>query len=341
MPQKDTCSLKVTIQFQVRRLQSHHFAEHAAVATGQDFQPDKSNQTQAKEDFSFNSVLAIVRYPRHNLPENDSTAPIKDVVKGTAHRLHAEERRREIVQLVGRYGRVTVDEVARRFGISTVTARGDLDALSATGSLVRSHGGGIRPLAATPEHPLRERAGMYHEQKVRIAQAAVHLIKPLQTVILCTGSTAAQVACQLRDDRPPNLTVITYALNIAAELADLQNLSLMLLGGFLRHPSTAFVGPHAEQMMSSLHADHCFLSTVGLDANIGLTTLDIMEAQLNRRMIASATQVTVLADSSKFGHRSLSQISQWDPIHRLITDRDAPEAQVKELRVRGIEVLLV
>jgi DeoR/GlpR family transcriptional regulator of sugar metabolism len=255
--------------------------------------------------------------------------------------LHAEERRREILTLVVRHGRITVEEVARRFGVSTVTARGDLDALSANGSLVRSHGGGIRPLAAVPEHPLKVRQGMYHEQKVRIAQAAVRLIQPLQTVILCTGSTAAQVAGQLRHERPENLTVITYALNIAAELADLPNLSLVLLGGFLRHPSTAFVGPHAEHMMNSLHADHCFLSTVGLDADIGLTTLDIMEAQLNQRMIASAAQVTVLADSSKFGHRSLSLIAHLDVVHRVITDDKAPSAQVEKLRARGIEVLLV
>lgn len=103
----------------------------------------------------------------------------------------------------------------------------------------------------------------------------------------------------------------------------------------------AFVGPHAEQMMHSLHADHCFMSTVGLDADVGLTTLDIMEAQLNRRMMESAAQNTVLADSSKFGHRSLSLISDFRSIHRVITDAKAPSADVDKLRTRGVEVVLV
>ncbi len=261
--------------------------------------------------------------------------------KANPRRLHAEERRREIVGVLGQNGRITVEEVVQLFGVSAVTARGDLDALSDSGALVRSHGGGIKPLDAAPEHPLRVREGMHHAEKVRVAQAAWQLIRPFQTIILCTGSTAAELATQIqRGSRERNITVITYALSIAIMLADLPHVSLVMLGGFLRHPSTAFVGPHAEQMMQSLHADHCFMSTVGLDADLGLTTLDIMEAQLNQRMIASAAQVTVLADSSKFGHRSLSLISDFHNVQRIITDTGAPATQVEKLRARGIEVVL-
>lgn len=260
--------------------------------------------------------------------------------KNKPDRLLAEERRREILGVLGRNGRVTVHEVVKRFGVSAVTARGDLDALSESGALVRSHGGGIRPLTAAPEHPLIVREGMHHDQKVRIAQAAARLIQPLQTIILSTGSTSAELANELRRAQTGSITVITYALSIAARLVDQPNLSLIMLGGFLRQPSTAFVGPHAEHMMNSLNADHCFLSTVGLNVDVGLTTLDIMEAQLNRQMIESAAQVTVLADSSKFGHRSLSLICDFRSVHRVITDVGAPSEDVERLRSRGVDVIL-
>ena len=260
--------------------------------------------------------------------------------KTKPNRLHAEERRREILTALSHSGRVTVEEIVKRFGVSAVTARGDLDALSQSGSLVRSHGGGIRPLTASPEHTLKVRESIHHDEKVRVAQAAMQLIRPMQTVILCTGSTSAELARQIRAAGPENLTVITYALNIASILADVPNLSVIMLGGFLRNPSKAFVGPHAEQIMQTLHADHCFMSTVGLDAEFGITTLDIMEAQLNQKMIASATQVTVLADSSKFGHRSLSLISDFRFVTRVITDVGAPLDQVKSLRAKDIHVVL-
>jgi DeoR/GlpR family transcriptional regulator of sugar metabolism len=160
-------------------------------------------------------------------------------------------------------------------------------------------------------------------------------------VILCSGSTSAELARQLQRNTPENITVIACALNVAAMLVEVPNISLVMLGGFLRNPSTAFVGPHAEQMLHSLHADHCFMATVGLDTDVGLTTLDIMEAQLNRRMIESAAQVTVMADSSKFGHRSLSLIAGLRSIHRVITDVHAPTADVAKLRSCGVEVILV
>ncbi len=258
-----------------------------------------------------------------------------------ADRLLTEERRREILSLISNAGRITVEEVVRRFGISAVTARVDLDTLAQSGALVRSHGGAIKPLETIPENPLRVREGMHKAEKVRIAEAAYRVIKPFQTIILCTGSTSAELAAQVARKPPQNVTVITCALNIATQFAEVANLSLVLLGGFLRQPSTALVGPHAEQMMQSLHADHCFMSVVGLDADVGLTTIDIMEAQLNRQMIACATQVTVIADSSKFCQRSLSLIADFRSVHRVITDVGAPPAQVDKLRTRGVEVILV
>ena len=256
-------------------------------------------------------------------------------------KLLAEERRRAIRAMLTQHGRITVEEVVHRFGVSAVTARSDLDALAECGALIRSHGGGTRAVAAIPEHPLLIRQGMYQAEKARIAEAAVQLIRPFETVILCTGSTSSELASQIAQKRLQNVTVITYALNVATRLAGAPDVCLVLLGGLLRQPSAAFVGPHAEQTMQSLHADHCFMSTVGLDIDVGLTTLDIMEAQLNRRMIDSAAQVTVIADSSKFGHRSLSLISDFGSVHRVITDDGAPPAQVDHLRARGINVMVV
>jgi DeoR family transcriptional regulator of aga operon len=58
-------------------------------------------------------------------------------------RLLVEERRRLIVEYVDANGRATVEELATRFGTSTVTIRNDLESLARAGAIARSHGGAL------------------------------------------------------------------------------------------------------------------------------------------------------------------------------------------------------
>jgi len=256
-------------------------------------------------------------------------------------RLLSEERRREIMKLLEEQGRVTVDSLSDRFHISAVTIRSDLEELGTKGLLVRSHGGAILPLSPHQEYPLQLKKTLHHAEKVRIGRAAAQLIQPRQTVIIDGGTTTVEVARAIRRNSPEALTVITHALNIAVELADLPNISLIMIGGLLRHVSRSFVGPPAERMIGELHADHLFLAVDGLDPQTGPSTPDVLEAQLNAAMIRAAREVSVIADATKFGRRSLSMIGDIRSIHRVITDDRVNEEMVCQLRKMGIEVLIV
>jgi DeoR family transcriptional regulator of aga operon len=256
-------------------------------------------------------------------------------------RLLAEERRRKILMLLETEGRVTVNDLVRRFDVSTVTMRADLDTLAENGALVRSHGGAVRRLDPVQDRSVAFKETMHHAEKVRIGQAAAGLLKPNQTIILDSGTTTLQVARHIKQQKLKGLTVVTNALNIANELVDAPNVSLIMLGGLLRQVSNSFVGPQAERMLAALHADHLFLAVDGLDLEVGPTTPDILEAELNSLMIAVSTEVTIVADSSKIGRRSLSTIGSLSAIHRLITDdRIAPEA-AQAIRARGLELIVV
>ena len=167
------------------------------------------------------------------------------------------------------------------------------------------------------------------------------MIQPRQTVIIDGGTTTVEVARALKRTPPEALTVITHALNIALEAADSPNISLIMIGGLFRHVSRSFVGPPAERMISDLHADHFFLAVDGLDPETGPSTPDVLEAQLNAQMIRAAREVSVIADATKVGRRSLSLIGDIRSIHRLITDSRVNEEMVCRLRKMGIEVLVV
>jgi DeoR family transcriptional regulator of aga operon len=256
-------------------------------------------------------------------------------------RLLGEERRRKIVEQVERDGQATITDLARRFKVSAVTIRGDLDVLSTGGVLLRSHGGALKKQEVTQDFPLPVKATLHRQEKVRIGQAAARLIQPRETVILDSGTTTAEVAAQLCLLKTQPVTVITNALNIAMGLADAPGISVIVLGGLLRPVSHSLVGPHAESTLRDLHADRLFLAVDGFDIEAGPSTPDILEAQLNCWMVQMSKEVTVVADSSKLGRRSVSRIQPFDRIHRLITDKQAPADFVNALRRRRIEVILV
>jgi DeoR family transcriptional regulator of aga operon len=263
------------------------------------------------------------------------------VISTKPNRLLSEERRRKILELLEKEGRVTVAGLVERFGVSSVTARADLDALAHNGALVRSHGGAVSRLNPVHDYPVSFKETLHHAEKVRIAQAAARLLKPNQTVILDSGTTTLEIARQLKVLKLRGLTVVTNALNIAAEVANVPGISLVMIGGILRQLSNSFVGPQAERMLADLNADHFFLGVDGLDPEIGPTTPDILEAQLNNLMMRVSREVTVVADASKIGRRSLSSIGSLSSIRRLITDDRIDPEMRRTFEAKGLELVVV
>lgn len=249
------------------------------------------------------------------------------------------ERRHRILDLLTKNGRVTVEELANGFAISSATIRNDLSALAATGALERTHGGALLSRDGQ-DRPIAVKRTLHHAEKVRIAKEAVALIRDGETIILDSGTTTSEIAKQLRQMQFASLNVITIGLNIAVLLADVPWIRLIMAGGVLRPESNALSGYMAEAAIAGLQADRLFLGADGLDPECGIMTPHLLEAQLNAKMIAISRQVVAVADASKLMRRNVSLIARVEQLHMLITDRSADASVVAELRRRGVEVRL-
>jgi DeoR family transcriptional regulator of aga operon len=151
-----------------------------------------------------------------------------------------EERRRHILDILNRDGRVLVVDLAKQFRTSQVTIRKDLDALEAHGRIHRSHGGALPARESALEDPtLREKEKLHRKEKLQIAAAAARMVQEGQVVILDSGTTTTAIARALR--KFENLTIITNAVNIAAELSG-SPFEVILTGGTLRKNSFSLVG---------------------------------------------------------------------------------------------------
>lgn len=251
----------------------------------------------------------------------------------------SEERRREILEILQSDGRVLVGDLSKRFKTSLITIRKDLEFLHHHGMLERTHGGAL-PLrtGALNDRTLQEKERLHRQEKMRIAAAAVKMIRSGQVVILDSGTTTTAIARACRDFR--SLTIITNATNISAELAG-THVDVILTGGVLRKNSFSLVGPLAEESLRKLNADLLFLAVDGFDVRYGLTTPNLLEARVNRAMAEAARRTVVVCDSSKFGRRSLSLIMPTSAVHETITDRGISRHDLKALREAKVEVTLV
>lgn len=249
-------------------------------------------------------------------------------------------RRKAILQLLSDSGEVMVPDLSRRFKVSEVTIRNDLDQLEQKNLLIRARGGAIRYVTTVAEDQGLDDKSMIHlMEKTRIGQRAAQFVNESDTIILDSGSTTAELVKHLPDFN--DLTVITNALNIASLLNGKSNVNLIMPGGYLRKKSLSLVGPMAEKTLRSFNVDRLFLSVDGFDTRHGLYTPNIEEARLNEIMIETAAEVIVVTDSSKFARRSLVLICTIDQIDKVITDSNISDDDRKRLEDAGVVVITV
>ncbi|RZS90902.1 DeoR family transcriptional regulator [Motilibacter rhizosphaerae] len=247
------------------------------------------------------------------------------------------ERLSAILDQVSASGSVDVVALADAMGVSGATIRRDLQSLSASRLLVRTHGGALANEVGE-ELPVRVKAAQRQPEKRRIGQAAAALVEDGAVIGLSGGSTSMELARSLGERR--GITVVTNAINIAAELAGRPGLRLVVVGGIVRQ-SFEMVGPAAEAMLANYHLDIAFIGVDGLSPEEGCTTHDEMEAQTDRAFVHRAHRTVVIADSSKIGRVTFARISPLSGVHDVVTDRAADPEQLRRLKEAGVQVVTV
>src|SRR6195952_767351 len=227
------------------------------------------------------------------------------------------ERLGEILDRGVESGSGDVPRLAQEIGVSGATLPRDLQALHEQGLIRRTHGGAL-PNPGGLEMPIRYKASRQLRQKRAIGQAAAALVSDGEVVGMTGGTTATEVARALAERR--GLTVVTNALNIAAELVSRPHIRLVVVGGNARHASYELVGPAAESMIAQYHLDIAFIGTDGFTVAEGCTTHDEMEAHTDLAFIGQAARTVVIADSTKIGKVTFAQICSTDVIDTLVTD---------------------
>jgi DeoR/GlpR family transcriptional regulator of sugar metabolism len=243
-----------------------------------------------------------------------------------------------IMQALRQRSPVLVGELAAALECSEMTVRSDLESLERSGGLRRVHGGAASIFLSAEETPYGLRALEAREAKATIGAAAASLLADGETVILDGGTTAMEVARALRSRR---MTVMPLALRPAFELHECPGIKLLLPGGEVRPGELSLMGSLTEFSFSQLRFDTCVMGPCGIDAKAGITTHLLAETAVKRAAAKASQRVIAVADSSKLGRVAFGHICDLDDIDIVLTDSEADQQMVEELREAGVDVRCV
>lgn len=260
-----------------------------------------------------------------------------DQVPGDSRQARQIARRQLITEAVMAEGTMRIEDLAERFGISLMTAHRDLDELVSRGLLRKTRG-----IVSAAPTSLIEASDVYRStrqasEKRAIAEAAAQFLESGQAIFLDDSTTVLQMAPHIAARVP--LTAITNSITLMNELKEMQDVTLLGLGGQFYNWCNAFMGPVTTAEIRRLRADTLFLSMSAItDDMVFHQSSEMVETK--RAMFDSAALRILLADSTKFGRRALHAMGKLDEFDVVIVDDGIAPREVERMRSRGIKVIV-
>lgn len=251
-------------------------------------------------------------------------------------------RKAAVVAIVTEAGQVTVQALADRLGVSADTIRRDLDQLDGEGLVKRTRGGAVDPTRMPRMDPsLNTRIQVHPAAKEKIGAIAAGLVTDGDVLIINAGTTALALARHLRQHR--GLTIATNNLRLPAEVSAKCLRDLYVFGGDVSLVAQATIGPVAFPVAlggrdMDIRCDLALVTVGGVSLD-GYFTGNLAEAAMMRKMLERASNVAILADSSKIDRRLFVQVAELGAADWFVTDREPPAELATALRRNNVEVL--
>lgn len=248
-------------------------------------------------------------------------------------------RQGQLLQDLAAESYLSLEEIARRFSVTTQTARRDVMDMERQGKLRRLHGGAMiaAPGAIAPAE-LRHRRARNAEAKARIGARVAALVPDGAAIFLDTGTTCEAVARALAQRR--DLRVVSYSLRIAAYLREVTDFTIAIPGGFVRPVDGGVFRDRDDGFLQGFKFDLSIVSVSGVDMTGDLGDDDLAEVETVRRAMALSERSLLAVDSSKFGHCGLVRLGTIGDVDLLVTEAPPPEPIARRAHGAGVALHL-
>ncbi|MEG0686348.1 MAG: DeoR/GlpR family DNA-binding transcription regulator [Erysipelotrichales bacterium] len=238
-------------------------------------------------------------------------------------------RHKKILNVLLENEKVTIDELADLFEVSTMTIRRDLDTLQDNGFLTRYYGGAKVNKVVLQELSFKIKSEENIDVKRKIAQYAFSIIDAKSSIYLDAGTTTYELAKLLAG--ASGHTIITCDLQIASLLANSNN-DIYCVGGLVETATKSLSGTYALDLLKRINIDICFLSTNSISNNLEIETSSESKGFVKEYLLSLDINSVLLVDSSKFIKKSLFKIAPLGSFDYIISDYQFNKEEVKLLK---------
>lgn len=243
------------------------------------------------------------------------------------------KRQSHILELLTQNKKIEVTKLSELLGVSQVTIRKDLDALSESGMLVREHG----YATLNKSDDMNVRLAYHYQQKQQVAKKAVEAIQNGETIMIESGSCCALLALEIVKTKK-DVTLITNSAFIADYIRKYTSTKIILLGGEYQHESQVMVGPMMRKCAEAFYVDKLFIGTDGFSIETGFTGNDYMRCEAVKDMARQSSKVMIVTESDKFHQKGISSLIDLKQVTCIYTDQGIPQEIEEYFKEKHIQV---
>jgi DeoR/GlpR family transcriptional regulator of sugar metabolism len=133
------------------------------------------------------------------------------------------------------------------------------------------------------------------------------------------------------------LQIVTNSLPVANLFAANKNHDLVLVGGYVYPRTGVMLGPYAIEMLEKVNVRRTIMSVAGIKER-GFFNSNLLLVEAEQAMMRAAEEVIVVADSSKFGHQSLSHLCPLGDVQHAVVDSEITDEWKQKLTGAGVQI---
>ncbi|RUT28365.1 DeoR/GlpR transcriptional regulator [Arsenicitalea aurantiaca] len=238
----------------------------------------------------------------------------------------SQQRIEAIVATVTNSGHQPIRSIAETLGVSEMTVRRDV--VESRGRLAVLGGQVVAKADGATNYALDSEETSHVGDKRIASRHAAGMIDLEDTIFLDCGSTTAHLAALI----PPDLgiTVVTYALNIAAIVSRIPGVRLVMIGGIFHGASASFSGPEGLRVIEGVRLNKAFISAGGVHRTLGVSCSNFYEVPAKLTALKNAANAYVLADSSKYGRVKPAHFAELTDFNGFVNERGVfPRSEIE------------